>query len=109
MFSPFKSHGRIIIHLTKTEQPDLTKIKCEIYPRDNSLQYILGFILLIFLLWTMFLIAIGLLVGMTFLISKMVIFAIVFCVPVFFIFIRYRIAKAALTEYSEYVIKLISK
>ena len=107
MFTPFKSHGRIVLHLMRTEKQDLTRIKCEILPGDNTGPYFFGFLLVIFLLWTMFLLSIGLLVGMTSMASKILTSIIVFSVIGLIMYVKYRFARVALTDYSESVIKLI--
>jgi hypothetical protein len=106
IYWPFRSHGKIKFNLIRTEKEDLTKIKCEILPGDNSIPYILTFEIIAFVLWTILFLYIGQRLDWT---TKIVVSILVFGVPTAIIYFNYRIAKYALTDYSKAVIKLMSE
>ena len=104
IYWPFRSYGKIKLNLIRTEKEDLTKIKCEILPGDNSIPYILGLEIIAFILWTALFFYMGQRLDWP---TKIIVSIIVFGVPTAIVYFNYRIAKYALTDYSKTVIKLI--
>ena len=105
IYWPFRSYGKIKLNLIRTENSDLTKIKCEILPGDNSTPYIIAFGVLAFVLWTALFLFIGRRIDWP---TKVILSIIVFILPTAIIYFNYRIAKYALTDYSKAVVKLLS-
>jgi hypothetical protein len=105
IYWPFRSYGRIRFNLVRTEKQGFTKIKCKILPGDNSVLYILAIAALLFVFWTMLLLLLGRRLDWP---TKTIILFISFSFPAVFMYLNYRIAKYALTDYSKTVIKLMS-
>jgi hypothetical protein len=101
-FSPFRAHGKIRLHFHETVKNDETKIRCEIYPGNNTMPYLIVYqILTTGLLAILFLI-----MGKDFT-TKVIGALLVVIVPGLISYLKYKSSRRDLIDYSRVIIKMM--
>jgi hypothetical protein len=101
-FSPFRTHGKIRLHLLRAEKKDQTKIRCEIFPGNNTTPYLIFYqILTTGLLAILFLI-----MGKDFP-TKVIGALVVVIIPGLISYLKHRSSRRDLIDYSRVIIKMM--